>query len=212
MATCSQRQNVGRSLHTDHGRLAITRTHFAFVSYMQAARHCVPEHQKDKDVDTEKVSAAIDAIRRQKGVSAGKDVQLTVDEFRLLMNMLSSKSDGMLAALFEALDAKGTGTVSLNKCETAIASLTAHTSSLDVNRTFVFDFFDVQGKGQITETELHSAITRLVNVALAHTNGHFLEVYFCTFYFSQFFPFPCLLDGLVRTACTWRSQKRFRGA
>ena len=144
---------------------------------LEAARHCIPTKKSQlPDIDEEKLAAACSALRQQKGVKPGGDVQLSADEFRLIMNMLSTKNDEMLAALFAALDTRGCGSVSLKRCEAAVLVLAgAQVAPPDVSKTFVFDLFDVAGKGRITQAELEAGVTRLIHVALAHTQGKFLQ-------------------------------------
>ena len=92
------------------------------------------------------------------------------------MNMLSTKSDDMLAALFATLDPRGSGSVSLKRCEAAVLVLAgAQVAPPDVSKKLVFDLFDVAGKGRITQAELEAGVTRLIHVALAHTQGKFLQ-------------------------------------
>ena len=142
-----------------------------------AARLCIPN--KVCDVDEERFAAACSALRQQKGVAAGGDAPLSADEFRLVVNMLGQKkSDEMLAALFAALDAKGAGSVSLKRCEEAVAVLAgAQARPQEASSKLVFGLFDVDGKGRLTQAELEGAVTRLIHVALAHTKGKFLQVW-----------------------------------
>jgi hypothetical protein len=62
-------------------------------AFLAAARECVPS--KTKDVDHERVMAALEALATQKS-KEGKEWRLSVDEFRLVMNLTSTKDDAMV--------------------------------------------------------------------------------------------------------------------
>ena len=141
----------------------------------EAASQCIPD--KHRDLDQDKASAAFDALRQQRGAKKGADVLLSAEDFRLIMTVVSTqRHESRLAALFAALDPHGTGTVSMIKCEAAIAALASGTGTQDSNRKFLFDFFDVAGKGTLSRDNVESGLMRLVNVALAHTDGRFVEL------------------------------------
>ena len=65
-------------------------------AFLAAARECVP--RKIKDVDHERVTAALEALAKQKS-NEGKEARLSVDEFRLVMNLTSTKDDAMVCQM-----------------------------------------------------------------------------------------------------------------
>ena len=66
--------------------------------------------------------------------------------------------------------------MSMNTCKAAINALATQTCTEKESREFVLEFFDVGSSGKMTKANLEGALLRLVNVALAHTDGKFLEV------------------------------------
>ena len=60
---------------------------------LAATRECIPKAVKE--IDNEKVEAALKALRKQKS-QEGHDARLDADEFRLVMNLISSKADSMV--------------------------------------------------------------------------------------------------------------------
>lgn len=145
---------------------------------LEATSHCIPK--KVNEIEKEKAAAAFEALRQKKGAKKDADVKLSQEDIKFFMNTMGeAKSDAMVAAIFEALDPKKSGFVSLKLCEAAVSAFTSHGKSTSPEfRRFVFDLFDVNKDGEpgIDQTELKGTLMRLINIAFVHTDGKFSEV------------------------------------